>query len=100
MGELAKNWHNQHRLDFEKLPVAVQRRVLQSQMVSLGLTADFDLIESLRQSADVAVSVGSDFSVSRNAAGKVKLQNISAVAGFNPNGLALNLAGRAGEGGF
>ncbi len=97
IGRIAENWLRQRAPDFENLPAAVQRRVLQSQLGSLGLTADFDLIESLRQSADTMVSVASDFSVSRNAAGKVKLQNISAVAGFNPNQLELNLAGRAGE---
>ena len=82
---------------FDKLPLAVQRRVLQSQLVSLGLTVDFDLIELLRQSANTMISVGSDFSVSRNDAGKVKLQKISAVAGFNQNELAVNLAGRMGK---
>ena len=82
---------------YSQLPVAVQRRVLQSQLVSLGLAADFDLIESLRQSADVAVSVGSQFSVLRDQAGKVALKKIQTLAGFNPDELAVNLAGGAGE---
>jgi tRNA(Ile)-lysidine synthase len=84
------------RYNFETLPVAVQRRVLQSQLVSLGLTADFDLIESLRQSAGTAVSVGSKYSVLRNPAGKVTFQKIPSVAGFNPNVLVVNLAHRVG----
>jgi tRNA(Ile)-lysidine synthase len=96
VGRLAEKWLRQRRPDFEKLPIAVQRRVLQSQLVSLGLTADFDLIESLRQSAAVAVSLGSKLSVSRAAAGKVKLHKQS-TAGFNPNELVLTLAGRAWE---
>src|SRR5665213_856966 len=41
--------------NFKKLPPAVQRRVLQSQLHELGVAADFELIESLRQSADVFV---------------------------------------------
>ena len=97
IGRLAEEWLKQRRLNFKKMPVAVQRRVLQLQLVSLGLPADFDLIESLRQSADVAVSVCPEFSVSRNPAGKVTLEKISAAAGFNPNELTVNLAGRAGE---
>jgi tRNA(Ile)-lysidine synthase len=97
IGRLAEEWLKQRRPDFENLPVTVQRRVLQSQLISLGLAADFDLIESLRQSVDVAVSVGSEFSVLRSQTGKVTLQKISAVVGFNPNELAVNLAGRAGE---
>jgi tRNA(Ile)-lysidine synthase len=107
VGEAAQNVVSSLRLDsarpraerhvFNKLSVAVQRRVLQSQLVSLRLAADFDLIESLRQSADTAVSVGSRLSVSRSQAGKVTLHKIPAVAGFSPNVLAVNLAGRAGE---
>jgi tRNA(Ile)-lysidine synthase len=96
-GRLAGKWLRQRQPDFEKLSVALQRRVLQSQLVSLGLAPDFELIESLRQSVGAAVSIGSDFSVSRNHAGKVKLQTISAVAKFNPNELVVTLAGRAGE---
>lgn len=95
VGQFAGNWLRQRRSDFEKLSIAVQRRVLQSQLISLGLSADFDLIESLRQSAGVAVSVGSEFSVARNAAGKVNLLEHS-IAGFDANQLAVNLAGRAG----
>jgi tRNA(Ile)-lysidine synthase len=97
VGWLAENWLRQRRPDFENQSVSVQRRVLQSQLVSLGLAADFDLIESLRQSADVAVSVGAKFSASRNPTGKVTLQTIPVVAGFNPNELAVNLTGRAGQ---
>lgn len=97
IGCLAKDWLKQNRPDFENLPVAVQRRVLQSQLVSLSLPAEFDLIESLRHSADAVVSIGSKFSVSRNQAGKVTLQKLLDVAGFNPSEIAVNLAGRAGE---
>ena len=93
IGRMAENWLRQPRPRFEKLPIAVQRRVLQSQLISLGLAADFDLIESLRQSADATVSVGSAFSVRRNRDGKVTLQKIPTAAGFNPNALAVNLAG-------
>jgi tRNA(Ile)-lysidine synthase len=82
--------------DFGNLPVAVQRRVLQAQLVSLGLAADFDLIESLRQSVGVAVSISRDISVSRNAAGKVNVKTCQP-AEFNAGELAVNLAGRAGE---
>jgi tRNA(Ile)-lysidine synthase len=97
IGDLAGGCLKQRRSDFEKLPVAVQRRVLQSQLISFGLMADFELIESLRQSAGVAVSVGSKFSVSRDAKGKVNLQMPPAIAGFNLNELAMDLTGRAGQ---
>ena len=81
---------------FVKLPVAIQRRVLQLQLAGLGLPADFELIESLRQSPDVFVSVGTEFSVSRDAAGSVQLRARPPVA-FNASEHAVNLSGRAGE---
>jgi tRNA(Ile)-lysidine synthase len=81
---------------FASLPVAVQRRVLQLQLASLGVAPDFDLVEGLRQSADLPVSVGSKFSVLRDAAGKMSLRSRPS-AEFRPNELAVNLAGRVGE---
>jgi len=81
---------------FKDLPVAVQRRVLQLQLGKLGVPVDFDLVEQLRGSANRFVSVGSALSVSRDAAGTVKLQ-AQQPAEFNANELELDLAGRAGE---
>ena len=74
VGNLAKNWRKQRWPAFENLPVAVQRRALQSQLIAFGLAADFELIESLRSSAGVAVSVSREISVSRNVAGTVNLK--------------------------
>ncbi|MGD0745797.1 MAG: tRNA lysidine(34) synthetase TilS, partial [Verrucomicrobiota bacterium] len=81
--------------NFEKLPVAIQRRVVQSQLAELGVAADFELIESLRQSPDVFVSVGPEYTVSRDAKGKVNLRERQ-VPKFNQRTLAVKL-GRAGE---
>ena len=81
--------------DFEKLPVAIQRRVLQAQLAGLGVAADFDLIESLRQSVDCFVSVGSQISVSRDAGGKVVLR-AEQFSKFDERELFVKL-GRAGE---
>jgi tRNA(Ile)-lysidine synthase len=96
VGELATDWNRQHRPAFEKLSTAVQRRVLQSQVTALGLAADFDLVEALRQAGGAAVSVSQKLSVSRNAAGRVKLKP-SAPAGFNAASRNVNLAGRTGK---
>jgi tRNA(Ile)-lysidine synthase len=43
---------------FDKLPVAVQRRILQLQLLSQGIVADYFLIEELRSAADKPVTVG------------------------------------------
>jgi tRNA(Ile)-lysidine synthase len=81
---------------FTGLPVAVQRRVLQLQLASLGIAPDFDLVEGLRRSADLPVSVSSKFSVLRDATGKVILRSRQP-AEFRSNELAVNLTGRAGD---
>jgi tRNA(Ile)-lysidine synthase len=95
VGGLAGQWLKQRRPDFEHLPAAVQRRILQSQLIRLKVSPDFDLVELLRRAADVAVSVDSKCSVSRNPAGDVKLQHDSPEVRFKADELALNLTGRA-----
>jgi tRNA(Ile)-lysidine synthase len=84
------------RLVFETLPVAVQRRVLQLQLSEVGVPADFELIESLRQSADVPVNLGPQLSVLRDATGAVSLR-LARPSDFNANETVVNLVGRAGE---
>jgi len=93
-GAAARQWLARRKPVFEKLPVAIQRRVLRSQLAELGTAADFELIESLRQSPDVFVSVGPEFSVSRDVNGKVNLRGRQ-VSKFNERELAVKL-GRVG----
>jgi tRNA(Ile)-lysidine synthase len=82
--------------DFEKLPIAIQRRVLQSQLERLNVVTDFELIERLRNSAGKFVSVGSGLSISRDASGGLKLRE-QQQAEFNANELEVNLSGMAGD---
>src|ERR1700690_2710633 len=84
------------REEFEKLPVAVQRRILQVQLAGLGVPVEFDLIEQLRRAANRFVSVSFTSSVSRDAAGGVNLHAPAPVK-FNAHELAVDLAGRAGD---
>ena len=86
------------KINFDKLPVAIQRRVLQSQLAEAGVAPDFGLIESLRQSADCFVSVGPKSFVARDATAKVVLRAESN-SQFNGNERAVKL-GRAGEAEF
>ncbi|MGA2242041.1 MAG: tRNA lysidine(34) synthetase TilS [Verrucomicrobiota bacterium] len=81
---------------YDDLPVAVQRRVLQLQLSEAGVPADFELIESLRQSADVPVNLGPQLSVLRGATGAVSL-SLARPADFNANEKVVKLAGRAGN---
>jgi tRNA(Ile)-lysidine synthase len=82
--------------DFDGLPVAIQRRALQLKLAELGVAADFELIESLRQSADVFVSIGANISVARNELGEIKLRTESKPE-FSADEIAVKLAGRAGD---
>ncbi len=84
------------RLIFETLPVAVQRRVVQLQLSEAGVAADFELIESLRQSANVPVSLGPQLLVLRDATGVVSLRPARPSV-FKANETAVKLAGGAGE---
>jgi len=84
---------------FVILPVAVQRRILQMQLSEAGVPADFELIESLRQSADVPVSLSSELSVLRDVAGTVSLRLVQR-SDFNARETVVRLAGRAGDVGF
>jgi tRNA(Ile)-lysidine synthase len=99
VGKSAGGWLKQRRRDFEHLPVAIQRRVLQSQLERLNVTVDFDLIEQLRETAGKFVSVGSGLSVSRGANGGLKLREQQS-AEFNANELEVSLSSRAGNSNF
>jgi tRNA(Ile)-lysidine synthase len=80
---------------FNDLPVAVQRRALQLQLSEAGVAADFELIESLRQSANVPVSLGPQLSVLRDATGVVSLR-LARPSVFKANETVVKLAGGAG----
>jgi tRNA(Ile)-lysidine synthase len=81
---------------FGNLPIAVQRRVLQSRLAEFGVTANFDLVEQLRESADRFVSVGSGLSVSRDAFGGLRMRKQRS-AEFSAKELEMKLSGRAGD---
>jgi tRNA(Ile)-lysidine synthase len=85
--------HVPTKIDFWKLPIAIQRRVLQSQLANAGVAPDFELIESLRQSADCFVSVGPNISVVRNVDGTVALRTTQ-ISEFNAGEQAVKLGKR------
>jgi tRNA(Ile)-lysidine synthase len=82
--------------DFVQLFPAIQRRVIQLQLEDLGVLVDYDLVERLRRSTGVFVSVSPNLSIARDAVGRVSVRAEPA-AGFKVNELTVNLAGRAGE---
>jgi tRNA(Ile)-lysidine synthase len=110
VGAAARQWNEESRIqnpesrmtvgDFGSLPPAIQRKVLQRQLIEAGVAADFELVESLRQSAGKFVSVGAEFSVARDAGGKVKLRQEVPVENFKADELKLKLSGRTGRAEF
>jgi tRNA(Ile)-lysidine synthase len=95
-GNLAREWLARPAGAFEKLPVAVQRKVLQAQLAEAGAVIDFELVEQLRTGRGKFVSVGSGFVVARTAAGRVELRR-EALPEFSGAEQKVKLSGRAGR---
>jgi tRNA(Ile)-lysidine synthase len=97
VGATASAWLAKPEMAFEELPVAVQRRVLQQQLVGAGVASDFELVERLRVAPGKLVSVGSGWSVARDVGGKVQQTKSGGHfdARFNADELKLKLSGRA-----
>src|SRR5258708_39902772 len=71
----ARAWLGQKRPPaFETLPLALQRRCLQLQLVQRGIQPSFELIEHIRATANRAVTISEALSVSRDPAGRVQVR--------------------------
>jgi tRNA(Ile)-lysidine synthase len=70
----AREWLARSGGDFSRLHKALQREVIRVQLVAMELKPSFDLIETLRLSAEVPVSVSSEGSVRRDETGRVRRQ--------------------------
>lgn len=99
-GDLAAQWLESKSPAFLKLPVSVQRRVIQSQLPKLGLPLDFELVEQLRETAGRPVNAELNLFAVRDAAGRVKLVTPSPNTVFNPEERVLPLTGRSGQAEF
>jgi tRNA(Ile)-lysidine synthase len=88
--DIARTWLHREGREFDIIPPAIQRQVLKLQLIELGVAADFDLIETLRESADQGVSIFANLSVSRDKKGNVSLREHQA-SKFNAHELKLEL---------
>ena len=101
------------RRAFKELPVAVQRRCVQLQLLNEGIVPDFDLVERLRTVADEPVTVSQvgvrggakvcragetpvPLCALRDRAGVVRLHTAQAEE-FQSSAMDVELKGRAGE---
>jgi len=97
--EVARKWisHKAFILpkQFSRLPLAIQRRVLQLELRRHKIGADFGLVERLRTNPGVPVSISPEISVVCDANGELHLRE---PAGFAPNSkeIELHLKGGAG----
>jgi tRNA(Ile)-lysidine synthase len=81
---------------FANLPVAVQRKILQSQLVAAGHSADFELVEHLRDSPNQYTSLNSGWSVARDLSGDLKFKPTLSHE-FHAGEVKVRLQGRAGR---
>lgn len=84
------------KTSFAKLPVAVQRRKLQQQLVAQGIAPEFELIEKLREAADGVVTVSPQMQVWRDAAGLVRRKQRERSAAHRLGQLRLRCSSRGG----
>ena len=68
---LAERWLGQADGEFETLPVAVQRQVVQRQLFALAVEPSFDLVEALRIRLGQAIEVALGKRLQRNESGIV-----------------------------
>jgi tRNA(Ile)-lysidine synthetase-like protein len=81
---------------FAKLPIAVQRRCVQAQLLGHGVPADFALVERLRTSPGKPFMIVPQVAVVCDPNGQLHFQNYAVVA-FKPGRFEIELAGGAGE---
>jgi tRNA(Ile)-lysidine synthetase-like protein len=94
---LAERWlAAQRRVQFDRLAVAVQRRIVHLQLARMGLTPDFDLVERLRTPGELPVSVGAKRWVARDAAGLLSDRK-SETLEFDSARLTMSMTRRKGQ---
>jgi tRNA(Ile)-lysidine synthase len=95
-GQAAAHWRgSKRRRPFHRLHGAVQRRLMQIELLELGVVPNFDLIEGLRHTADQEIMVNPELVVWRDSTGILRSRSVQPV-GFNSGELFLELRPPAG----
>ena len=84
---------SRRRKPFARLPVAVQRHLIQRQLHELGQPVDFELVENLRTKVNQPIAAGPGRNLILAASGRVGFQSVEKAC-FNARSLCLNLHGR------
>ena len=104
MGRLAEDWttgsHGQDsratKGGFARLPVAIQRRCIQAQLLAQGVPADFALVERLRTSPGKPFSIVPQVTVQCEANGQLRFREAAAERSKSEQAV-VGLNGGAGE---
>jgi tRNA(Ile)-lysidine synthase len=97
-GDLARDWlAAKPAKAFEKLPVALQRRCIQAQLLNRGMAVDFELVEQLRTKPGHFIKVSPDLAVKVEAGGRLDFRTDTAVPGPNLSQCDLDLTGQSGD---
>jgi len=81
---------------FDKLPLAVQRQVVHQQLSALGVPAEFERIEQLREPGGKPVNVGPGLFVQRTSRGRL-VRHQPVENAFHPETLNAPLVGTSGK---
>ena len=75
----ASEWlRSKRRVPFDKLHPAVQRHCVRMQLRTLGMPAEFELVELLRQHTDRSVAINPEVSVRRGPSGSISIERSNA----------------------
>jgi tRNA(Ile)-lysidine synthase len=97
---LAARWlEGSRRAKFNRLALAVQRRVIYMQLSRLGHAPDFDLVERLRAAPNAVVALNAGQTIRRDAEGMLRLQKTAPIKFDSARG-GIVLAKRTGRAGF
>jgi tRNA(Ile)-lysidine synthase len=97
VGEVARQFRaSGASKNFDSLPMAVQRRVLQQRLAAAGVVGDFELVEQLRETTGKPISIGARLTAARDVAGNIHLRECSQDE-FNVSELKVHVTSRAGR---
>ena len=93
----AEAWmRNKRHVSYKQLAPAVQREVIQAELLEQGVVPGFELVERLRNRAGVSISVGHGLTVRRDAEGRLSAKR-SLEPRSDPGSSAMHVS--AGSGG-
>ena len=95
LGQQALVWLRTRAPAFGEVHPALQRAIIHRQLLELGATPSFELIEHLRLQPEVRISIGREEQLLRSTAGELRLERIEERE-FNSASVQLHVQGSSG----